>query len=709
MKDTVSKIVQDLYVRIVEYTQFSQISYLMIIGGFTGILGGFGAIGVIYTIRFFQYLALQQHEHVLLALSSLPWFVKILIPTIGFSIVGFLVNKWAKEAKGHGVPEVMSAIALNNGVIRPIVVVIKAIASAITIATGGSVGREGPIVQIGSGIGSTIGQLLRLSPERLTILVGCGAAAGIAATFNAPIAGAFFALEVIIGNFALRAFSPIILSSVLATVVSRFFLGDHPSFALTKIYMLVSVWEIPLYIILGVLTGAVSILFIQTLFQTEEWFDNLKLSPYLKATFGGLLVGIIIIFVPNIYGTGHETIESILNLTIHAESVPKIAQLGFLKYFYHGAHLGYLIVGFILLLFAKLLATNITLSSGGSGGIFAPSLFLGATCGAIYGIIVNYLFPTVTAPIGAYAIVGMGAVVAGTTHAPITAGLILFELTNDYKIILPMMITCTISTLMSRGVNVDSIYTIKLTRRGISLNQSDEAMIMKSFRVSDVMKGNPPVIPETASFNALVHTFLNNQNPEYFIINEQRQLLGVVSLHHLKSVMYDENLKNLVLASDIMEETNQLVFPETSLAECMTQFAVSEQEHLPVIDNKQHRQLLGYISHGELINLYDREILKKNVAELKFVREGEEKRRKELIKLPEDYDLEYIRISDKHAGKSLAELNLRARFNITILTISRNEDNGNCRLEIPTADSVLAKNDLLFVVGKREDILKAFR
>jgi len=272
-----------------------------------------------------------------------------------------------------------------------------------------------------------------------------------------------------------------------------------------------------------------------------------------------------------------------------------------------------------------------------------------------------------------------------------------------------MMITCTISTIMSRAVSIDSIYTIKLTLRGIFLNQGDEATIMKSFNVFDIMKENPPVIHETAPFKELVTTFLNEQNAEYFVVNDQKQLLGVVSLHHLKSVLHDENLKNLILARDIMEETTQVVVPETNLAECMNKFAISEMEHLAVINNLKRRELIGFISHSEIINLYDREILKKNVAELKFVREGIDKKKKELIKLPENYDLEYVRISNRFAGKTLAELNLRARFDITVVTINRNEGHGRNTLEIATADSILQKNDLLFVVGKRENIQKVFK
>lgn len=704
MKNVISNFIN----RIVLYTQISRISYLLILSGITGILGGFGAIGVIYTIHFFQSLAVGTNEHLLVMLEELVWWKKLLIPIVGFTVVGYLVNRWAHEAKGHGVPEVMAAIALKQGRIRPIVVIIKAIASAITIATGGSVGREGPIVQIGSGIGSTIGQMLRLSPERLKILVGCGAAAGIAATFNAPIAGAFFALEVIIGNFALHSFSPIIISSVLATVISRSFLGDFPSFLLREIYILKSAWEIPLYIVFGIVCGFVALMFIQSLHWTEEWFDNLKISPYLKATIGGFFVGIILLFVPNTFGTGHDTIESILNFSIFSKNIPGAIQHGFLAYFYVENHLIFLWFGFVILLFIKLIATNITLSSGGSGGIFAPSLFLGAISGAIYGMLVNYLFPEMTAPIGAYAIVGMGAVVAGATHAPITATLIIFELTNDYKIILPMLITCTLSTLMCRRMNKDSIYTLKLSLQGINLNQSPEAILMKSYKVKDVMRKKAPMIQENESFNGLVKIFLENQNTEYFVVDQSKHFQGTISLHHLKSVMNDKGLRNLIVAQDIMEHCTQVVQPETELSECMNKFAVSDQEFLPVVDQTNSRTLLGYVSHNDLINLYDREILRKDFAEVKFVRESNQVHKKESICLPADYDVEYIKINKKLHGKTICELDLRKQFSVSIIAIYRSGIFNSESQELPTAESVLYENDLIMVIGKIKDIQKAF-
>ncbi|MBN1352349.1 chloride channel protein [candidate division KSB1 bacterium] len=695
-----------LIFRFIEYTHFSRITYLMLLACLIGIVGGFGSIAIRFLIEQVHHFALNHDGELLARIDNLTWYQKVLIPVIGFFITGLLVTFFAKEAKGHGVPEVMQAVAVNRGIIRPRVGAIKALASAITIGTGGSVGSEGPIVQIGAAVGSTLGQILKVSPERLIILVGCGAAAGIAAAFNAPIAGAFFALEVIIGNFGLRSFSPIVLSSVLATVIAHGFLGDYPVLSLNNIYILKSPWEIPLYFIFSFITGGVAVLFIWSLYKTEDFVDSIKIPDIIKFTIGGLLLGIILIFVSNVYGVGYESIEAILNLDLNKTTIPQIAQHGFLKHFYSPDSLIYLWFGLIILLFVKLLATNITLGVGGSGGIFAPSLFFGAMAGGIYGMAVNVLFPEITAPIGAYVIVGMGAVVAGTTHAPITAILILFEMTGDYQIILPMMITCTISTIMARKINIESIYTLKLAKRNISLNQGHEEIIMKTYHVADLMKSNPPVIHEQANFDTIVRTFLENQEPYYYVVNDKNTLLGTISLHVIKSVMNDESLKHLVIARDLIDWSVETVYEENDLAMCMNKFTATEAHHLPVIDKNNHNLLKGFICQQDIIHLYNREILRKDVMHLKYVRESEHKSRKEFIEIPKDNKIKYFRVPPSFYGKSLKELDLRARYNVVVIGINHKMRGNDNPVEIPKAESILQQGDIILVIGKSTDLDK---
>ncbi|OQX95715.1 hypothetical protein B6I21_04035 [candidate division KSB1 bacterium 4572_119] len=665
----------------VQYTQFSQSTYLFILGIIVGILGGFVSIGFRWLIIFFQKFTINDSGSILESLTHLPFYYKILIPVIGGAIVGPIIYLFAREAKGHGVPEVMQAIALKNGVIRPRVAAVKSIASAITISTGGSVGQEGPIIQVGSAIGSSIGQWLKVSPERLKILVGCGAAAGIAATFNAPIAGAFFALEIILGNFALTSFSPIIISSVMATVISRAFFGNYPIFTVPG-YSLVSIWEVPLYMVLGLVTGIVGLAFTKSVYASENFFDKLKMPEYLKTPLGAIFLGLLIILSPHVFGGGYETIE--------------MAMQG--KLIWHSL---------LLLIIFKLLATSVTLGSGGSGGVFAPALFLGAVAGGAFGQLVNFIFPSVTASSGAYAMVGMGAVVAATTHAPITAILILFEITNDYKIILPIMITCTIATILARRLKQDSIYTLKLTLRGITLDQGREEIIMKSFSVGDLMRADPPTIDETSPLKEIIKIFMKSQEPHYYVVNKNSQLIGSLSTHLVKGVLSaSEDLNRLIIARDLHNPCEVFVTPETDLATCMHKFERVESDHLPVVDNEKSNHLIGSISRKEIIKLYNREILKKDVLGVKYVRSIGQENKRNLVSLPRDFKVDFISVPEEFIGKSIKDINIRAKYKITIIAVKQKLSDIGQSSEMPDPDRTFKPGDILFAAGKSEDVDK---
>ena len=666
------------YRAFLDYTEVSQATYMIVLAGIVGILAGFGAVGFRMLIEFFQELATGSSTDIIPTLLNMPWYKKLIIPVCGAIIVGPLIYFFAPEAKGHGVPEVMHDVALKNGVIRQRVVVVKSLASAITIGTGGSVGREGPIVQIGSALGSTIGQWLKVSPERLKILVGCGAAAGIAATFNAPIAGAFFALEVILGNFALPSFSPIIISSVLATAVSRAFLEDCPAFIVPE-YSLVSVWEILLYVILGIIAGGIAVIFSRLVYKSEDIFEKIPIPDYLKNPIGGLLMGVIIIFAPHVFGVGYETIDMALSG----------------KLIWYGA---------IILIFIKLFATSMTIGSGGSGGIFAPSLFLGAVTGSAFGKLANSLFPNITAHSGAYAMVGMGAVVAGATHAPITSILILFELTGDYKIILALMVACTISTIMAKKLYNESIYTLKLTRRGISLNQGREEIIMKSFSVGDVMKTKAPIISESTSFNEIIRIFMESQEPCYYAINDENELAGILHTHVIKSVSHDLNLQHLIIAKDLVDSPVKSVAINNNLAECMDVFSRVEYEHLPVVEGNGSKKLIGTISRRDILELYNREILRKEVLGLKVVQENGDEKKRSHVALPKEYKVDYVPLPKGFEGKTIKELDIRAKYGVTVVAIKKYSGTITGISEIPSPDTVFEEGDILIIVGKTNDV-----
>ena len=557
--------------------------YLSIVAIVIGILGGYGALLFRYAIKATQYVFYQNSGDFLTFANTLPAHLKILLPALGGLIVGPLVYFGAREAKGHGVPVVMEAVALRDGHIRPRVALVTILASGITIGSGGSVGREGPIVQIGSSIGSTIGQLLKAPPLRQRTLVGCGAAAGLAATFNAPIAGALFAAEVILGEFGLSTFSPVVLSSVTATTISRHYFGDFPAFIIPT-YKLVSLWEFFFYTVLGVIVGLVSLLFILSVNKSEDLFDGLKMPEYLKPALGGLILGCMLIVWPNVFGVGYGTI----NLSLKNQ-LPFIILLS--------------------MVFIKILATSITVGSGGSGGIFAPSLFIGAMTGGFFGWAVHEYFPLITADSGAYALVAMGAVVAGVTHAPITAMIIIFELTSTYEIILPLMITCMLSTLITTSLKRDSIYTSKLARQGVEITQGWEQSVLRALKVRDVASNHFVTIHEGMYLIDIVEILKEEDVSYLHMVGEDGRLKGIISFTDIRAALQEEGLEYLVVARDVATTDIITITPSDSIHDALYKMGRNAISQLPVVEEDDDGKLVGTLSKKNVMAVYNKAIL----------------------------------------------------------------------------------------------------
>jgi CIC family chloride channel protein len=408
------------------------------------------------------------------------WFVAA-APVIGGLIYGPLIARFAGEARGHGVPEVMLAVSEQGGRIRPRVAAVKALASAVCIGSGGSVGREGPIVQIGSALGSSLGQVLRIPESRLRLLVACGAAGGISATFNAPIAGVFFALELILRDFESESFGVVVLASVIADVIGRAAFGSQPFLTLPAFHQQ-SLWEYGLYAGIGITAAVVGTVFVHVLYGMEDIADRIwRGPPWLRPAAGGILLGALLLALPQLYGVGYPVLD-------------------------HAIGGGYTTRFLLLLLLGKLIATSLTIAIGGSGGVFAPSLFMGAMLGAAYGNVAGLLGPHLVGAPGAYGLVAMGAVFAAAGRAPITSVLIIFELTGDYRIILPLMVAVVLSTGVASLLGHDSIYTLKLRRRGIEL-RGRKAPLMQRLTVADAMRRTPETIPAQARLATLVDLF----------------------------------------------------------------------------------------------------------------------------------------------------------------------------------------------------------
>jgi len=647
----------------------------LILAVMVGLLGGLGAVGfkkLIFTLQGFFWSTPDMAPQTLLAVA---WERRLLMPIIGGLFVGPLIYFFAREARGHGVPEVMIAIITRNGIIRPVVVVIKALASALSIASGGSVGREGPIVQIGAAFASTMGQLLRLQPVILKTLVGCGVAAGISATFNAPIAGTLFSLELIVADFGLTSFTPILVSAVSATAVARQFGADSVAFAL-PVFTMKSPWEFGLYLVLGLLAGVIGYAFSRSIYIANDVFDRSHIPQWVRPAAGGLLVGLTALVYPHIMGVGYDTIRELLDGNF---------ALGLMT----------------LLIVLKLLATAVTIGSGGSGGVFAPSLFIGAMAGGAFGTIVNHMFPNITASPAAYALVGMAAVNGACTLAPLSAIIILFELTGQYGIILPLMFTVVMAIFVSRKLCAESIYTEKLVRRGIHAHHGEDLNILRAITVHDVLRHDEASIPQTAPFDSLVQLTLETRRNVIFTVDDKGRYTGTISLHDLKYVLNQPEI--LVLALDITDCMLQVApVKEThSLDVVVDRFTETEFDRLPVVD--ADGKLVGSVVFGDVMRQYNCEVASRNMA-IELGARLAAHDATHTLHIGGDTVVSEIDIPKWMVGRRLGDIAMRSRHNVSVIIVKERNDSGDPSFVTPNADYCFRAGDTLLIGGAQKDV-----
>jgi chloride channel protein, CIC family len=543
---------------------------------------GAGAVGFRYMILGFTYLFTGHRDYSAAGHAANPlipglgiWFV-LAAPVLGGLLYGPLVSRFAPEARGHGVPEVMYAVNRLGGRMRPQVPVVKSLASALCIGSGGSVGREGPIVQIGSALGSVTGQALQLPEAQLRLLVACGAAGGISATFNAPIAGVFFSLELILRNFETRSFGLVVLSSVTADAIGRAAFGSHPFLTLPS-FEFSSPLELVLYALLGVLATGVGLAFVRTLYTGEDLADRLwgARPQWLRPAAGGVLLGLLLLAVPQMYGVGYPVLQRAV-----------------------AGH--YVVLALLALLLAKILATSLTMWIGGSGGVFAPSLFMGAMLGCAYGAGAHSLMPHLAAAPGAYGLVGMGAVFAACARAPITAVMIIFELTGDYHIILPLMFAVVVATALAGALTRDTIYTLKLRRRGIEIDRPDEPNPMAQIPVSEAMGALPASLQPSESLDAVIARLAAQRSDVLPVIDDHGTLLGVVAASDAERALGEE--RDALLARALARAAPELRADET-LEDAVLALARSDEDGLPVLAPDGPRAV-GWLTHQQLLRAY---------------------------------------------------------------------------------------------------------
>lgn len=558
--------------RIVRFVSSSGYAFPSFLAAAIGIMTGVLAVGFIKAIAWIQTIGFIHGKD---GFSFLGPYYVILLPALGGLLVGPLVTFFAPEAKGHGVPEVLKAIILRGGRIRPQVVVVKALASAIAIGSGSSVGREGPIVQVGAALGSSLGQLFKMSELRIKNFVACGAAAGIAAVFNAPIAGVLFASEVILRDFGARALTTIVIAAVSASTVSRIFLGESPAFTI-PVYHLKAPYEIFLYLCLGIFSAFAAHFFMTALHFSEDRFDRWKFPQWAKPVAGGVGVGLIGFFFPQIFGSGLETIGQALRGNFSLSLL-------------------------IALIFLKIIATSLSLGSGSSGGVFAPALFIGAVLGGSFGFFMQSS-PFPVSPTGAYALVGMASVFAAAAHAPVTAILIVFEMTGDYKMILPLMLSVIVATAISQWIHKDSIYTMRLSQKGIHMGLN-EAKVLGAIRVQDAMSVDYEIIPENLPMKELLNKVSQAQDRIYFVSSDKGALTGVIKQEDLQNILAETSLQGIV-AKDAATPLSEVCFPEDPLSEVAQQMAAHGIKIMPVADPNNEKQLVGILKIENIVHSY---------------------------------------------------------------------------------------------------------
>ena len=464
----------------------------------------------------------------------------------------------------------MEAVVLGDGKISVRRSLVKCLSSLVTIASGGSIGREGPLVQLSSVVASLAGRFRKWTTPRLRLLVGCGAAAGIASAYNAPIAGALFVAEIVLGSVAMEIFGPLVFSSVIATLTVRGFLGGDPLYGIPA-FRLNGNWEIVPYLLLGLLTGAIAPWFIRLLHTSEEWAGRIKAPIYLKMCAGGLIVGALAVFHPEVCGNGYSIVSGILRGEWIWQTLA------------------------VILIF-KVVATAATFGSGAVGGVFTPTIFIGASLGFLFGSGTQHLTGSTIVNPSAFALVGMGAFLAAATHAPIMAIIMIFELTLDYQIILPLMLACVVAYYTSVSIDKRSIYAEALKRKGAG----DYRKQLAELHVRDLMKPNPLTISATAGFSEIGEKFIATRF-NYLFVTAGNKFLGAVSLHDIKNYLNTPELATVVIAGDLLRESIPVVRPDATLTEALERFSQHDGERLPVVTGTSGQQLIGTVSKTDVI------------------------------------------------------------------------------------------------------------
>ncbi len=523
-------------------------------------------------------------------LAGIPsrWWLIPLIPMAGMLAIVILDRWFPGEMKGYGLPRFLEIVNFRGGYLRRRWITLKTLSSAITLGSGMSAGIEGPIAQIGGSIGSTVGRGLRPSFSRLRILVACGAASAVSATFGSPIGGVFFAQEIVlIGEFHAESLALIVLAAGTAVAVSEYLKASHPIIAAPEFDFQVN-HEVMFYVLMGMLCGLLAVFFIRSFYRIRDYFAESRIPPTYQPLVGGMIVGVTLIFFPQVSSSGYATMNEALNGTMGAALL-------------------------LSLVFVKIIMTGVTLGCGGAGGVFAPSMFIGTVFGGGFAKLINIVLPgTIASPHG-FALIGMGAFLAAATHAPLTAIFLLVEMTRDYNVVIPIMITAVSATLVSRRMMPESIDTYDLAQRGLDVHAGSEANILRSLYVRGLVRKEYRAIPESMAVTDFVRYLTNSPHMYFPVVNKDGDLSGVVSMGDLRGVLMERDAWPFLVVGELANRDVVTVTGSDTLYEAMKLLTGSGLQQLVVVDEENPGKVVGMLSLVDLQSFYQKRLLAREI------------------------------------------------------------------------------------------------
>jgi CIC family chloride channel protein len=550
---------------------------------FVGTIAGAAVIGFREGISFVQLILYGSGSERFFSNQSVEWWQILIVPISGGLLVGLMVQFLLPNKRPEGIADIIKASVQNGGRMSSRVGAAAVIVSTISIGSGASVGREGPAVHLGATLASWIGRRLNLNRSMMRTLLGCGVAAAVAASFNAPIAGTLFASEVIIGHYALRAFAPIVISSVAGTAISRVWFGDFPAFALAET-PLASFWEFPAFVALGLTSGIVAIIFMHSILLAQRLSQSTPLPLWIKPAIAGLVVGICGLIFPEVLGVGYGITESALLVEISLSML-------------------------LVLAVAKIFATAVSLGWGFSGGVFSPSIVIGALSGGAFGIVVTGLFPEYSSGPAAYTLVGMGAVAAAVLGAPISTTLIIFEMTGDYALMLGVMVAIVSASEISEQVYGRSFFSIQLKKLGIDLRSGFETEIMHTIHLNQVLKTDIELVSTNTSLPSIRALLQNSKNGELFVVQDDGTLFGTISLSDLKEFAFDKTIDDLLCAGDVARPQPSLLCEDDNLEVALKVISETEESRIAVVKDYKNFAFIGYVTKADVVEAYNKALL----------------------------------------------------------------------------------------------------